>query len=205
MNWLIPLIIFLIFLPFSIALDLATTDFFYSDGFSNPSWAKFIYRFGILPGWLLIIAAAVALFTRFRREGLYILLVLGIGSGLFCHAILKESWGRPRPKQVIEYGGYAPYSPVWKIAPKEAEHQRSFCSGHATMGYLFFTLYFIGRRRQNNLLAIIGLLLAISLGGVLSLTRIVQGGHFLSDTLVSALIMWLSAYFLSIPLLKEKP
>lgn len=41
----------------------------------------------------------------------------------------------------------------------------------------------------------LGLFLAFGLGGFLSIARIVQGGHFITDIFASALIMWYTAYF----------
>lgn len=62
------------------------------------------------------------------------------------------------------------------------------------MGFYFFSLALVARRLNYNKTFWIALALALSLGILLSLARIAQGGHFVSDTLVSALVMWLSAY-----------
>ncbi|WP_231909278.1 phosphatase PAP2 family protein [Candidatus Protochlamydia naegleriophila] len=51
----------------------------------------------------------------------------------------------------------------------------------------------MGKYYQNRKLYQAGWILTLFLGGALSLARIAQGGHFLSDILVSALIMWLTA------------
>jgi membrane-associated PAP2 superfamily phosphatase len=62
------------------------------------------------------------------------------------------------------------------------------------MGFYFFTLALIARRLDYRKTFWFALILAFGLGISLSLARIAQGGHFFSDTLVSALVMWLSAY-----------
>lgn len=46
-------------------------------------------------------------------------------------------------------------------------------------------------------------MLAFILGGTLGVLRILQGGHFLSDILFSALLMWFVAIALEKPLLRE--
>ena len=40
-----------------------------------------------------------------------------------------------------------------------------------------------------------GLIISFGLGILLSMARIVQGGHFISDVLFAALLMWETAYF----------
>lgn len=193
MIWFLPLLAFLLFLPFSVTLDMAAASYLYSP---KAAWALWIYRYGVLPGWLL--TGAVLLW---RKEGVYILLTLLVGSGLICHGIFKETWGRPRPVQTVEFGGHAAYRAVWEPNFSATEKMRSFCSGHSTMGFIFFTVYFIGRARKSRLLAYAGLSIALGLGTALSLTRIAQGGHFLSDTVASGLVMWLTAYWLAKKLL----
>lgn len=135
----------------------------------------------------------------------YIFLTLLVGSGLCGHAILKQFWARPRPKQTMLFGGKYPYHPVWKpyLGDKD-RYLRSLPSGHATMGFYFFALYRLGRRMQKRWLAITGLFTALLLGGLLSWVRMAQGGHFFSDITISCLIMWLSACFLEPILLKPQ-
>ena len=61
------------------------------------------------------------------------------------------------------------------------------------MGFYFFTVALIGMRLQKKRVFYLGLVLTIFLGAALSLIRMAQGGHFFSDVLMSALIMWLTA------------
>lgn len=188
MSWLIPIVAYLIFLPLSPFLDLSVSKALYDP---ESPWANWLYHYGIIPGWLLL---GTILF--YRREGVYIALVLIVGSGLICHG-LKEVWGRPRPVQTVEFGGEASYRAVWQPDIATTKTQRSFCCGHCSMGFLFFTIYFIGKKRGSPPLAIFGLSIALFLGIALSLARITQGGHFLSDTVTSALVMWLTANLLA--------
>ena len=39
---------------------------------------------------------------------------MAIGVGLFTHILLKDHWGRPRPKQVTQFGGTQEFHPFYK-------------------------------------------------------------------------------------------
>ena len=95
----------------------------------------------------------------------------------------------------MEFGGPFPFRPFYKpeISINRDEGQKSFPSGHATMGFYFLSLVLVGRRYKNSPLLYSGVILSIFWGGGLMIVRIAQGGHFLSDTIASALIMWLVA------------
>ncbi len=64
------------------------------------------------------------------------------------------------------------------------------------MGFYFFSLIFLGKGLNSRFLYYSGLFLVVTLGGALSLTRILQGGHFFSDVLASAVIMWYTSWAL---------
>lgn len=200
--------------PFSAKIDLSIAKMtFYRNlagvqngehGFYSNAFFDFIYLYGVLPAQIICAAAGICLILsrwlpnlkRFRGACAVISLTLFIGSLFITHTLLKECWGRPRPRQVIEFGGQQPfrafYQPLFKSAP---EPSKSFPSGHSTCGFYFFCLYFLGKRFNRQNLARFGLVFGASLGIVLSMARIVQGGHFISDVYISALIMWFTAYF----------
>ena len=70
------------------------------------------------------------------------------------------------------------------------------------MGFCFFALFFIGQQSRDQKMAKAGLALAFLLGGTLGYARIAQGGHFLSDVIVSAFVMWWTALLLAFYLQK---
>lgn len=204
--WLLPIVAMALITPFTPSLDLAVSHYFYdpATGFSESKFFAFMYTYALIPGQLLLFTAAMILFLstffkkwkRWQPAALALVLTLGIGSGLIAHVMLKDHWGRPRPRQVVEFGGSQPFRPYY--SPNffhQPEPSRSFPCGHCTMGFYFFSLALVGRRIGSRWLFVSGVALAVVLGFLLSLTRIAQGGHFLTDTLFSALIMWLTAYF----------
>src|SRR5690606_18360570 len=46
------------------------------------------------------------------RDSLFGLLALALGPGLLVNGILKEVWGRARPREILEFGGDATFTPV---------------------------------------------------------------------------------------------
>jgi lipid A 4'-phosphatase len=180
---------------------------FASGKFSSNIFFDFIYKYGVVPAQITCtVATLVFIFSFFRPKlifwripALVISLNLIIGSGIVSHLLLKETWGRPRPKQVIEFGGLQKFHPFYIPAIKPMpEPCKSFPSGHSTTGFYFFCLYFLGKRYNKKALELGGLFLGITLGGMLSIARIMQGGHFVSDVLMAAFIMWETAYFVDL-------
>ncbi|MDP1879714.1 MAG: phosphatase PAP2 family protein [Parachlamydiaceae bacterium] len=203
---ILPIFLFLLLTPWMSLLDIKVSAYFYNHHrfLSNPFW-DFIFVYGIWPAWILIFFAFIGLlisfkknYDYFRKPCLYLILTLAIGSGLFVHLVLKEHWGRPRPRQVIEFGGEQTFKPYYVYNGKNINQpSKSFSCGHCSVGFFFFALALFGKYAHSRLIFWIGLGLALILGILLSLARIAQGGHFFSDTLASALIMWLTAWILS--------
>ena len=119
-----------------------------------------------------------------RRLMAWVLVVI-LGVGLVVHEALKDRVGRPRPVQVVQMGGQAPFVPIFTVS-QHCERNCSFVSGHAAIG---FSLMAIGmwatppRRRRWWLAGVLA-------GSVIGLVRIAQGGHFLSDIVFSGLAIW---------------
>lgn len=207
LSWIptviLPLVLLALFTPWSSQIDLAVSHWFYQEGHFNHAWYfVWIYRYAIFPAWIAVGLAFLSwgasyvspLWKPLRMSSLYLILVLGVGSGLIVHAILKDHWGRPRPKQITEFGGRQTFLPYYEPRFSNSdEPSKSFPCGHCTVGFYFFSFIFLGKYYQNRTLYQSGWALTLILGGALSLARLAQGGHFLSDILVSALIMWLTA------------
>lgn len=195
---------FLIFTPFSTYVDLSLSHYFYNgNSFSHrPLWHE-IFLYGCYPAWIIGLSSFIFCIYSFvnpkvkkwQRATLFLSLTFLMGCGLIVNVLLKDHWGRPRPRQLIEFGGSHFYSPYY--LPHfifENSNEKSFPSGHASCGFYFFSLAFLGAHYKKRWLFFLGLTLAFGLGTLLSLSRIAEGGHFLSDTLAAALIMWLISW-----------
>ena len=210
---ILPILLWIVFTPWSAELDLQSSHAFYQNGTfaSDPFWV-WMYIYGVWPAWVLVGVALIGFILSFsssyrswRIPCLYLLLVFALGSGLIIHAILKEHWGRPRPRQTIEFGGIQPFRPYYEPnTEKPPQPSKSFASGHAASGYYFFALAVLGMIYHSRMFYWLGWGVGWGLGILLSLTRIAQGGHFLSDTLAAALIMWLTAWGLAYLLFKPR-
>ena len=202
---LIPIVLWIAFTPFSGQVDLQTSYFFYDKGaFStSPLWSG-IYFYGLWPSWIMMGIALTGLFfscrprfREWRKPCLYLILTFAVGSGVIIEGGFKRHWERPRPRQIVEFGGYKKFHPYYCPADPLSEPSKSFPSGHASSGFCFFALMILGKIYRCPRLYWGGMGLAWGLGALLSLARIAQGGHFLSDTLAAALIMWLTACVLA--------
>lgn len=206
-RWLIPLLLFILFTPWSGEIDLAVAKQFYNhegvgdNRFVQSPWILFVFHWGPAIAWAIIAYCigflAYSYITKkgieWRKAAWVPIIVLAFGSGVIIHAGLKDHWGRPRPKQVIEFGGDQPFRPYYKPYFNNPEISKSFSCGHCSIGFFFFAIALIGERMKRRKLMIIGYSAALILGGILSYIRLAQGGHFLSDVLASALIMWCTA------------
>jgi hypothetical protein len=123
---------------------------------------------------------------QITRPALLLFLTLVIGPGLLVNAVFKNHWGRPRPNHIVEFGGTLDYlPPLAKGVPGQG---KSFPSGHASVGFLYGSLWWYWRDR-NRRLALASLTTGIVLGCTLGLARIVAGNHFLSDIMWSAVMV----------------
>ncbi|KQT82201.1 phosphatase PAP2 family protein [Aurantimonas sp. Leaf443] len=120
------------------------------------------------------------------HQGLYILAVFALGPGLLVNAVLKNTVGRARPREIVAFGGDASFSPVWTISDACASNC-SFVSGEGASAMALMALVFVLPRafRRRAGLAI------LAVAALLSANRVAFGGHFLSDTLISWLLVLL--------------
>ena len=123
---------------------------------------------------------------RWRRWAIFLLLSVVVGPGLLINAVFKDHWDRPRPREVVEFGGPLQYVP----APLPGrEGGASFPCGHCSVGFLYGAGWWIWRRRRPAWARIsiaVGLIAGVGLG----LGRMAAGAHFLSDVLWAGLLAY---------------
>ena len=101
---------------------------------------------------------------------------------------LKASTGVYCPWSVSYFSGdHALREPTWSWVFQDG---RCWPSGHSGTGFCLLALFFALRDKYPQL-AQKTLVAVLLLGTICSLTRIVQGAHFLSHTLATALIDWI--------------
>ncbi len=174
----------------------------------NSSWAygdkpllKFVYHYENIPA-LLIALFGLVLFAGsfskkriipYRKIGLFLLLSMILGPGLIVNSVLKDNWGRPRPREIVEFGGKYEYEPL--LVYDASSRGKSFPCGHATVGFYLFVPWFILRQRKR-MLAIVSLLTGIGYGVLIGFARMAQGGHFASDVVWAALLVYLCSFLI---------
>ncbi|GAB4170794.1 MAG: hypothetical protein Kow00108_04970 [Calditrichia bacterium] len=160
-----------------------------------------LYYFGSYPAALTAIAAlflAVMSFirpnyARYRKQALFLVTVLVVGPGLLVNAVLKDHWGRPRPREIECFGGQKEFYQV--LEPAFDQKGKSFPCGHCSMGFYFFALFFLFKERKKWLARVmLGWALLFGLG--IGVARMGQGGHFPSDVLWSGGVVYFVSAFL---------
>jgi lipid A 4'-phosphatase len=207
-DFLLPvgLLLILTALIAATGLDITLERHFYQQGVwigrDLDPW-RFLYRFGVFPAYLLggsMLLLYGAGFcsrwaVRFRKDALFLVLVLALGPGLLVNTVFKDQWGRPRPSQLQIFNGreHLSFHQVWERG--EPGVGRSFPSGHASAAFYFVAPYFVLRRRSRKYarLALAG---GLAYGVLMGVARMAQGGHFPSDVLWAGGIVYLSGLIL---------
>ena len=166
-----------------------------------------LYRLDRIPSISLGIVGLIAFllsfarsdYFRWRRSGAFLVLLLILGPGLLVNTVFKEHWGRPRPREIVEFGGKKQFLHPWQNG--EDGNGRSFPSGHSSAAFYMAAPYLIYRRTDRRR-AYAWLAGGLLFGIVMSIARITQGAHFLSDNLwafgIVALIALLLAALLNL-------
>ncbi len=188
--------------------DLAMEALFYSPGAGWPQgnmepWS-FLYRYGNIPAFVIGGLGAMAFLLSFfsakfqpdRKAGLFVVVFLILGPGLIVNTVFKDFWGRPRPSEIVQFGGTETYRPFWQ--PGTPGQGRSFPSGHAASGFSSWPRFSCsgaghpgGPRRA--------LAAGILYGMLMGLGRMIQGGHFLTDVIWAGCLVYLTGLFSVLP------
>ncbi|MEX2684477.1 MAG: phosphatase PAP2 family protein [Candidatus Sigynarchaeota archaeon] len=173
--------------------------------------------------FLFIIGLCNKYFRPFLVYGLFMLVSYLVGPGLIVNVLLKGNddlgfyigWSRPRPDQLSIFGGPIPrFYRIWEPAFLDGYQltNSSFPSGHVTVGAMFIVIFlafnnvdFIARifgEKTRTKIVIInaikyaGLVAAIVLSIIFSISRISAGRHFASDCMYAVFFTWLPAVVL---------
>jgi len=169
-----------------------------------------IYDFAHIPGFILFGAALFILLGGFvagslnayRRASLFLVLLLLIGPGLVVNVVLKDNYGRARPRELVEFGGKYHYTQIWEWG--QAGKNSSFPSGHSSIGFYMMAPWFLLRRRKlgQGLCWLAG---GVGFGLLVGAARMLQGGHFLSDVLWAGGLVYMTGEVLAFLILRKEP
>ena len=180
-------------------LDLRASSPFFRGGrfrMAEAWWTRGLHQsVGYFIG--IALAAVVGLYAFNKLSGRhvcgvdakvvgYLFSVLILGAGLTVNVALKDSFGRARPRNVEQFGGLQQFTPAFAIGD-ECATNGSFSSGDAAGAGFALALALALSRRRAMLVA------AAAFAVVVSFSRVASGAHFLSDTVVSCFVMWITA------------
>ncbi|RJG11823.1 phosphatase PAP2 family protein [Pseudomonas cavernicola] len=141
---------------------------------------------------LSILALLASLFLErlkpMRRQLGYVVLAMALSTSFVTP--MKAVTAVQCPWSLSQFGGKETYSSL--LSPRPPTDKPGCCwpGGHAAAGFTLFVLFFVWRDRRPRL-ARAGLVFALTLGSVFSIGRMLQGAHFFSHNLWTALFCWL--------------
>lgn len=123
------------------------------------------------------------------RQLVLLVALLALVPGLLINQGLKENLGRARPINLAEFGGNQVFTPAFVPSSEEGG---SFSSGHAAAAF-FLVVVAAELASVRSGWFVLALAYALAIG----LARIASGGHFVSDVLASAFLVWIGYLMLA--------
>jgi lipid A 4'-phosphatase len=134
-----------------------------------------------------------------RRIWVFVLALYTLGPGLLVDVVLKPTWGRARPANVLEFGGTLNFTPPTQIAG-ECARNCSFVSGEVSgavaLAVALMLIVMHLRDRMTGTVYRFAVILIMAVPLLIALQRIAAGRHFLSDAIFAALFTLLVAVVL---------
>ncbi len=198
-SLIIPGTLTLLFVIFP-GLDLAISSIFYTEetGFIGKGHIISLLFFRSVPIMTQLFVSGCSVYMLYilikhrdvkallRSSAFFLFISVAIGPGLITHSILKENFGRARPRDVIEFTGDKQFSRAVAIS-NQCITNCSFVSGHAAMAFYFTAIAYVVSAAYFNRVYTLGLLFGTCVG----ISRIIMGGHFASDITAAAFIVLL--------------
>lgn len=190
------------------ALDLAIASYF--NGFVDGAGNTFALRLypplmmardaGLWVGTILVAPSVGAVIVKLTlprtkllmsgRAIVFLTATMALGPGLLVNVILKDHWDRPRPIDVIEFGGSEHFMPWWKPGG-DCPSNCAFVSGDVAGA--FWTIAPAALTPPQYRALAYGV--ALALGTAMAAFRMMAGAHFASDVIFAGvftfLIIWL--------------
>ncbi len=139
---------------------------------------------------VVVIGLLVVLPKRYAicplHKPLFVLASFAAGPGLIVET-LKPLFGRARPRNLVEFGGTADFTPVWQFAD-ECSRNCSFPSGEAAGAAATLSILVFVPAQHRRMAALI----LMPLLAMIAFNRVLFGGHFLSDVTLGWLLTTLA-------------
>lgn len=134
------------------------------------------------------------------KAWIFLLCMLLLGPGLVANVMLKDNWGRARPREVAIFGGSQPFTAPLVPQPN-ARSNGSFVAGDAAFGFFLPAFAMLiplpqegnrppqSKRKRNRYWSRTIFWAGMGMGFALGYTRIAMGAHFLSDVIFAMLFV----------------
>ena len=152
----------------------------------------FLWLLSFIPSYWMNMKGLASRFMQHlrteRQSYLYVFLAMIMATGLVTE--LKKITGVQCPWSITRYGGDQEHSSFMTPSPATATKVgECWPAGHAGRGFSLFALFFAWRNKHPKR-ARAGLAVAITVGVIFSVSRMLQGAHFFSHNVWAALICW---------------
>jgi lipid A 4'-phosphatase len=189
-------------------LDLRVARYFY--GFQDTNHNSFAFRIypplmlardvGLWIGTLLVVPAVAALVIKLilpRRKLLmpgravvFLIATMALAPGLLVNVLLKDHWGRPRPIDVMQFGGNEHFVAWWD--PRgDCPGNCAFVSGDVAGAFWTIAPAALAPPQWRA----VAYCAAIALGAGMAAIRVMAGAHFPSDVIFAGvftfLVIWI--------------
>lgn len=197
----LPLVLMALFLLFDPgSIDLRIEHLFYAPdtGFVgkrfwwfedvlHTSAKQVVIAIGVLTIGGFVFSLFQTRLAIWRRSLGYVVLAMSLSTSIVMP--LKALTQVQCPWSLMEFGGTETHSPL--LGPRAPSTKPGKCwpGGHASAGFSLLAFYFVLRDRHPRR-AKLALSVALGLGVVFSLGRMMQGAHFLSHNVWTFLIDW---------------
>jgi membrane-associated PAP2 superfamily phosphatase len=192
-HFFVLILFFAVFvlLFFTSSLDKIVSSYFYDSPSSawfltESFWVNFFYTYGPLPQLLTLNILWAFLLLRYLKDAPSIntntsfLIVGSIFVSEILVFLLKEIFNRPRPREILFFGGDYSFVEFWRFGMEGL----SFPSSHAKSGFIMAVFFYLFLSEKKKI-AYLVLWVSLLWGAAISFARIASGGHFLSDVIFS--------------------
>lgn len=184
------------------AIDLAVSGWFFDGsvfGLADQPVLKALRQIGLKGPFILIGLMVLLLCLRTLpalhqlicapRKALFVM--SSFVSGQILVEVVKPLIGRARPRNIIEFGGDAEFTPLWQIS-SQCGSNCSLPSGEAAAAAAGLSLLvFVPARHRSGVAIILAPILWL-----IAFNRVLFGGHFLSDVILGWLLTVLAMVWL---------
>lgn len=162
-------------------------------GYLWPKYALILYGLSLM--CLLVLSFKNSYWQAKRMTIVFLLLsIILVPTEI---SLLKHTFHKPRPEQIVEFGGIMQHVKLLEFT-QDQPSASNWPGGHASGGAALVSLYFIGKQ-ASKFWGKAGLAFGVLSSQIMGFVQVLRGQHFLSHNLWTLWFAWLTVviiYFL---------